>query len=334
MLQSLFRFEEDKQMQRVEAQEARVSANTSLSDAALLNQLRELETPITRIADQMNIYQKVQEETRYREILDWLSPVPYNLHHQQPLRNRLPGTGEWLLNHHDYLQWRSSSVSCMFLLHGPAGSGKTSLVSTIVESFILDAKKQPSSAPIAHFYCAKSASEPARSEPSEILGSILRQISTNPAGKTVHSVITNEYERRQVVAKFDDSMKRLNTLEITDLILEIVATVPATIVIDAVDELQRTDRYELVAALKTICRKSEDLVKILLTSRDDDQILALLSDSAKVQINAHANRDDMETFVCHSVAHVIQSCSLLSGKVSPALQADLVRAILHSARER
>ena len=322
-------------MKAIKAQEVKVAAVLKLSDATLLNQLQGLEQPIARIADQAVLYKRIHEEARYCKMLDWLSPVPFHLHHQGPSMKRLPGSGQWLLNHHCYQQWKQSGESSMFLLHGPAGSGKTFLASAIVDSFDQSATDLASPVSRAYFYCAKAVSEPARSEPSEILGSILRQISTDSTRKTIHDVVVNQYKHSELEAEVDGFTRGLDIPSLLRLILDIQATKPAVIVVDALDELQKSDRYELINALKEICRDVvSSAIKLFLTSRDDGQILALLSNCLKVRIEADTNRDDMQAFVRHHVDFAARSCSLLDGNITLKLQADLTQTLLYTARER
>ena len=51
-------------------------------------------------------------------ILKWLSDVQYKKHHQTLSKGLLEGTGKWLLNKHEYVEWRNSSVSSVLWLHG------------------------------------------------------------------------------------------------------------------------------------------------------------------------------------------------------------------------
>ena len=335
MVKSAFQLDEDRQIQKIKAQEAKVAALAALSDSAVLNQLRDLERPISRIADQAAIYEKNLEAFRYREVLDWLSPVPYKLHHKSHSEKRLQGTAEWLLNSSDYLQWKTSSTSSILLVHGSAGSGKMTLVSAVVDSLINDAALQTSPAPLAYFYCARNAFEPPRSDSAEILRSIIRQLSTDSVRKTAHTQVMTDFERREKEAKGDGfDIQRLSTSDCIGLIVDIATPNPATIVIDAVEEVQQSHRHELLDGLKRISREAGSVVNLLLTSRDDDQILPFLQSASKIRIEPRSNQADVEKFVRNRPSLAIESCALLGGSVANDLQADLIQALLASAGER
>lgn len=330
-----FRTDEDQQLQKIAAQDAKVSAIATLSDADTLNRLRVSEQPIHRIADQAALYAKSLEDARYREILDWLSPICFIEHQKWHSERRLQGSGEWLLNHHEYLDWQSSSASSIFLLHGMAGSGKTSLASAIVDSVLLQSSNQASPPLLAYFYCSKTPSEVELSDPKEIMRSIVRQLGvTSGAQKTIHSAIVNEYERREAEAKIEGfDVTRLSLQDCIRAVLNITGPDPAAIVLDAIDEVQPKSRHELVEALQQISRDSGSVVKIFVTSRDDDQVLSLLTNALMLRIDAENNRTDIESFVRDQVALAINSRRLLGGDVSSKLQADLSQALTDSAGE-
>lgn len=346
MVKSAFQTDEDQQMQKIVAQEARIPKLAALSDAedqqdtsrdvrAARSLLEDLEKPIHRLSDQAALYAKTLEEQRYLEILRWLSPVPFVRHHERHSESRIPGSGKWLLEHPHYLRWKSSSQSSILLLHGIIGSGKTTLASAVVDSFLKESSKQTSPAPTAYFYCARNASEVERADPDEIMQSIVRQLSfTTHTQKNVHEALLAEYERPEAEAKIDGfDIPRLRVAECIKLILEVTSPNPAAITIDAFDEVQEKRRHELADALKRITRESGSVVKVFITSRDNSNVLALLLDVPKIRIHDQDNRTDMERFVRHRVTLAIEGCNLLHGDVSANLEEDLVLALLDRAGE-
>ena len=345
-VKTAFQFSEDQQMRKIVAQEAKVSSLAILSDAevqqgtskdvlAVRSLLKDFERPINRLADQTTSYAKTLEENQHREVLLWLSSVPFVRHHERHSESRIPGSGKWLLDHPQYFSWKSSSNSLILLLHGIIGSGKTALASAVVDSFLMENSKQMSPAPIAYFYCAKNVSEVERADPDEIMRSIVRQLTlTSPTQKTVHEALLTEYERREAEAKIDGfHVPRLRIAECVKLILDVTGSNPAAIVIDALDEVQEDRRHELVDALKRITRESGSVVKVFITSRDNSNVLALLLYAPKIRIHDHDNRADMELFVRQQVALAIRGCKLLNGDVSGDLHEDLIQALLDGAGE-
>ena len=125
------------------------------------------------------------------------------------------------------------------------------MASAVVDAFLEESSGQTSPAPIAYFYCTKNSAEAERSNPDEIMRSILRQLTVSDgSSSTVHESVLREFEHRQAEAKVDGfGVRRLQTAECVRIILVTTAANPATIVIDAVDEIQASSRHVLLSAL-------------------------------------------------------------------------------------
>lgn len=52
------------------------------------------------------------------ELLQWLSRIPYSSHHESVRNGRLEGSGLWLFEHPQYVQWKKSKSSSLLWLHG------------------------------------------------------------------------------------------------------------------------------------------------------------------------------------------------------------------------
>jgi len=62
------------------------------------------------------------------DVLEWLSPTPYDTRHNEIKRRRIKKTGEWLLETSHYKRWRfESDVPSFLWCHGGPGTGKTVL---------------------------------------------------------------------------------------------------------------------------------------------------------------------------------------------------------------
>ena len=102
------------------------------SHQRLLTLLDDLSKPIKRMeAELKDVHDWLSAEGKLN-ILQWISPLPYQQYHIQASNEVLPGTGDWLLRDHRLMAWGSSSVPSILWLRGPPGFGKTKLVYVFV----------------------------------------------------------------------------------------------------------------------------------------------------------------------------------------------------------
>ena len=343
---SIVKFSEDEHMTKINILDGQISRltevftvdiqiDTAKGVAAMNALLTSLNEPIKRLVDHSTISAQVLEESQHLQLLHWLSPVPFSSHHKRHSESRIPGSGQWLLDHDRYINWRNTSSSSIFMLHGIMGSGKTSLASAVVDSLLQEISTQASSAPIGYFYFTNNYSETERSNPDEIMGSILRQLTVSyRSSSTVHERVLQEYKGRQEVAKVDGfEVTRLQAAECVKLILDTTAANPATIVLDAVDEIQSSSRHVLLSALIQIVQDSLSVVKVFVTSRADSNIYALLSGAVAVRIQNEHTRKDMDEFVHQEISSAIQNRRMLNGVISDHLKRDLTSVLRAGAGE-
>ena len=95
--------------------------------------LRDIDGPVQRIDDRLQSFEDHLESAKRTAILTWMSPEPYIAHHGQIMKDVLHRTGRWLMEEPLYRKWKRDSVSSLFWLHGTSGSGKTKLVSLVIE---------------------------------------------------------------------------------------------------------------------------------------------------------------------------------------------------------
>lgn len=344
ILHSSFQIGSSQGLSSIALREVKLSGPARLADAmndrqerkglgAIENVLKSLELPMARFMEQTALFSKTLQKDKYHSILRWLSAVPYTQHQQTHDDQRVPGTGQWLLEHPQYLQWKRSSVSSILLLHGTLGSGKTMLASSVIASTLAEHAGQPFPVAFGYFYCARNAYEIERSDPDEIMRSIIRQLALLPQDQTIRDPVVAEYERRQATAELDGfDIPKLRISECLQIVLDLTASNPAVIVIDALDECQDLRRYDLLQALIRIVQDSSSVVKIFVTSRTDNSTLMHLSASEKIEVLQHEVKEDLEAFVQDALTSAILSKQLLNGILRPKFQAELKQTLLQNAQ--
>lgn len=107
---------------------ATLSLNEENNRQHLKSVLDNLQMPIDRIERDLHDLRDDLGDAKRIQILQWISPIPYEQHHNQAKKDLMAGTGLWFLNDDELLRWRGSSTSSIMWLRGIAGSGKSKLM--------------------------------------------------------------------------------------------------------------------------------------------------------------------------------------------------------------
>ncbi|KAL2835343.1 hypothetical protein BJY01DRAFT_252764 [Aspergillus pseudoustus] len=208
--------------------------------------LNDMETPLQRMDNALAQIQDSLEAPKRTKILQWLSTEPYQKHHKLARLDFLSGTGAWLLADPVYKKWKNESASSILWLHGIPGSGKSKLVSAVIEDTI-ESSKNGRSPPPVYFYCSRNPAEPGRSQPSEIVASIARQLARTTSTGPLLSPVIAKYNEQEAEGFAGE---RLIMDESQSLILDLLSLHPvATIIVDALDECDPDTRGEMFGCI-------------------------------------------------------------------------------------
>ncbi|KAK8257221.1 hypothetical protein IWZ00DRAFT_6963 [Phyllosticta capitalensis] len=302
---------------------------------SLKQKLEDLESPFTRIDRQVDRLHTALEASERSLLLKWLSEIHVVRHHESVLSGVLPQSGEWLLNNYEFKTWKESSSSSFFWLHGWQGCGKSHLIAIAVENLKRQGIPLARPPPLAYFYCSRDTAEPQRSNCEEILRAILKQLSVSRDDGEIKDVIAKRYK-----SKLKDSrdagveLSPLTASECVAVIIELTATSPTTIVIDALDECDLQQRDSLMLALEDIVSKSQGVVKILLGSRKDDDITLRLRQEPGINVTSKQNGEDLGRFIRVKVEEFIENWGRKTERnphEMKALEDDIVTALDNGA---
>lgn len=323
--------------------------------------LKEFENPLASIDEKVaGLYEQMernQQEAQLSRVLDWLSPAALEsrrktYHRSLQQSHRLPCSGRWLLGDQEhtkdadyrrkYLHWQDSKNSSVAWLRGTSGTGKTVLLSVIIDHLQSQIVQRGRADRLAYFYASgKEASSWA--DPDEVLRSIVRQLSYTPADSAVKAPVKRKYD--QLVSNGDQPL-RPTMSECVEMIVALTFDCPVIIVVDALDELGtgnsaqevRNSRNDLIESLGEIVKRCSNSVKVLLSTLSDQSAeVRLRHEFAKtdandphcsgswhiIEVNSTRNAEDIGRFIDELLDRKIEKLDLLAGDVDNDLRAKI-----------
>lgn len=164
------------------------------------------------------------------------------------------------------------------------------------------------------FYCSRNTAEPARSSPDAIVATFARQLSSIQLGSPLLPPAVAVYKEREMEGFASGS---LSIDESRLLILQLVEHYPlTTIVIDALDEYDPKRRTDLSEILDSILQEFSSLVKIFVSSRDDEDVVLHLRDYPNLELSSEMNKNDISSFVTVETNNLIKRRKLLASSTN------------------
>lgn len=99
------------------------------------------------------------------------------------------------------------------------------------------------------------------------------------------------------------------------------------IVVDALDECSKVERKSLISLFTRLVSSKSKGVKILVTSRPENDLHQLLKNTTRFLIDANDTAKDIRPFVESVLTDHITSCAILDGAVTPDLKKRLIDTI-------
>ncbi|TGZ77095.1 hypothetical protein EX30DRAFT_344379 [Ascodesmis nigricans] len=207
-------------------------------------------------------------DTEREHVLDWLLKNTGHpaMHHQAAVKLHYPGTGEWLLQSTEYVEWLRTQHGILWL-HGIPGSGKTVLCSTVIED--ITQKLGPNGSGVAYFYCLTGATLLGA---AQILRNIIAQLcSQSEQFFTEVRAFYRRLEPQSLSVADAINILQTNAWHFTKI----------AIIVDALDE--SPDIEETILALVQLIDRQSGNISLFLTSRHDADIQQLMSKHAQFE---------------------------------------------------
>lgn len=122
----------------------------------------------------------------------------------------------------------------------------------------------------------------------------------------------------------------LGAEESESILLRLVNSYPhVTIILDALDECARDTRIWLIKLFDALVKKSTNPVKILISSRPDEDIKDRFKEGPNMEISARDNHDDVAKFVVDAIDN---SPSYWRKKISMELRKNIIETLVDGSQ--
>ncbi|KAH0560062.1 hypothetical protein GP486_003417 [Trichoglossum hirsutum] len=289
---------------------SRITLSVSLLNAFNGSVISKLTVATKAGIDRLNRCQDHREE---EAVLDWLTPIDYTPQQNDFISRRQEGTGQWLLDSNEFLEWLNQSRQTMFC-PGIPGAGKTILASVVIDHLC---NRYHSDHTIGITYIYFNFRQQYEQKPEDLLSNILKQLLRGQAS-TPQSIKTL-YDRHS-------HKKTRPTIGEIATELHSVASKYSRIyiIVDALDECQVSDRSCKRFLLELSKLRHQTGVNLFVTSRYIPEIEKEFEGSISVEIRASS--DDVQRYL---EGHMSQLPSFVSHKED--LQEAIVTEITQAA---
>ncbi|KAM3550287.1 hypothetical protein MY1884_008324 [Beauveria asiatica] len=220
---------------------------------------------------------------------------------------RVPQTCKWILQREEFCCWSTSTEPRLLRIIGPPGCGKTTMSVFLVE--VLKDKAEKSHAIFAYFFWDMKAD--ARKTPTCILGSLIWQILVQK--NELFPVMQEEYEKHHRKRVYQGLFNDFSALwAIFRSLLQHPTMGEAFILIDALDECEKSTRGEILVSIRSLFeslpKNALRKVKFLVTCRNDigDIEYELNGLGTHLRLDSAAINHDLNTYISAKVDELEQ----------------------------
>ena len=257
--------------------------------------------------------QDAATERLAERVARWLPAPDPSVNLMIAQNKRQQDTGKWLLDSPIYLDWRIANCSFLWI-YGKAGSGKTVLSSTAIDSLFNAAADK---AHVVYYYFDFQDRE--KQSVGNYLRHIIVQLSTQIKETTpIMEALYNFHSRQSTIP---------NVAELKDVIRRMTSSAPSIyLVIDALDECQ--ERESLLEFMGELQGWGLANLHVFATSRQETDIEDSLNSIATHKISLEESVVD--TDILTYVEHQLQNDAMLS-KWSKEIRNEIKTALTEGA---
>ncbi|KAJ0413069.1 hypothetical protein BJY00DRAFT_320158 [Aspergillus carlsbadensis] len=252
----------------------------------LLQTVQPMHETVTKTHKDVVRVKALLDDEQAQVLLNWLAPNDQSDRQNEHLRKRQPGTGGWLFESREYLDWVNGTCDTLFC-PGIPGSGKTIMTASVIDD-LRTRFPAPSAVGVAFLYFSYQDQKSQTIE--KMLLSIVRQLTQRMA--SIPDSVEGLYGKHT----------REGSRPLTGEILTVLHAVAkqherVIVVIDALDECQtsRSTFLEAMVDLQAVCN-----AHIFATSRDDGEITERFQHATHLEIIAR--EEDVERYLSNNMS--------------------------------
>ncbi|KAI5837295.1 ankyrin repeat-containing domain protein [Morchella snyderi] len=262
------------------------------------------------------------ENARRGHILRWISRLEPQDDLERLYSKRHDGTGTWIMRLPTYERWLGANERCLLWCHGSAGVGKSVLTSVVIKD--LCSRYPPSSRiGVAFFYF--SFQRTAETTLSLLFSVLIKQLCWRQ--ENLPKSLTDLYERCDAQGISLPTQEELQS-EFEGLIGNFKEVV---LVLDALDECPKVVRKVICNYIAKLLQNTPDKLKILVTSRPEDDIRIAFKSSKfeTIEVAAKNVTPDIKSYVLYTLANQEGSGYAICDDIN--LQQEIFHALLSHA---
>ncbi|KAH0556934.1 hypothetical protein GP486_005273 [Trichoglossum hirsutum] len=255
---------------------------------------------------------RVQHDQECKAILEWITPIDYAPQHNDYIRRRQKGTGQWLLDSAEFQTWLKTGKQTLFC-PGIPGAGKTIMSSIVINHLKTTFQNNPTIG-IAYLYFNFRRQHDQRLD--DLLLCLLKQLVQEQS--TIPDCVRMLYDCHK------NKQARPLSEEISTTLQAVAGLYSRVfVIVDALDECQTIGGCRVKFLLEIFSLQAKTGANLFTTSRIDDETAKLFDSGLSLEIRASG--EDTEKYL-NSQMSFLQP-DILDDDIRDLIRREIVQAI-------
>lgn len=250
------------------------------------------------------------------QLKSWLCPPNPSTNHARAVEKRHPHTCLWFFHNSEYTKWKFSKKFFLWV-HGGSGCGKTVLSSTVIEQ-LKQQVAQDGNSTVVYFYF--DFNDKGKQSLKSMMRSFVHQLhDCHPyAGNLLQKTLCSVRNQCPTLAHLLDIFSSIQN-----------KPKELYIIIDGLDEIDHAQRLKVCSWVKDTRQLATNTLRILITSRDEQDIENRLLD---LDLNLRVTPENTQPDICSFLKDTLKTGSWMDRWSSnPEIQRKVLTALTDQA---